>query len=222
MINQYLKTIEGIFKYPKDVVNTFLESDEKKYIHPFKFLILSAVPFILIASLLVDYPGVSNLGQPVESELTDQLSAWIEISAIRLSTQFLSIALFLAVPLLSLPALFFLRDELDGFYSHLILNSYAIGASMLIIIAVIPLWIYSNLPLSDPFLNSILPAFLICLTVIWVYQNYLSIQNVLGWTRIFSSFISGYLLFLMFKGLFAGIIGYMFFAINRIAEISGT
>ncbi len=221
MIQQYLKTIKGIFQSPKDVVDTFLETDEKRYVHPFKFLILSAIPFIIMNSLLVDFSGAISAAQSDDAEIIGQLATWIEISTIRLSTQFLSIALFLAVPLLSLPALFFLRDEMEGFYSHLILNSYAIGAAMLFLIAVIPVWMFSNLPLSDPLLHSIIPALLICLTVIWVYQNYFSIQNVLGWVRILSSFICGYLLYMMVKGLFAGILGYMFFAVNRLAELSG-
>lgn len=222
MIHLYLKTIKGIFLSPKDVVDTFLKSDEKRYLHPFKFLILCAIPFIIICSLFVDFSAMEFHGRSGEVEPTEQLSAWIEISTIRFSTQFLTIALFLAVPLFSLPALFFLRDELEGFYSNLILNSFAVGASMICLMALIPIWIFIKLPMSDPFMHSILPALIICLTVIWIYQNYFSIQNILGWVRILSSFICGYLLFMMVKGLFAGVIGYMFFAVNRLAELSGT
>lgn len=221
MINLYLKTIKGIFKSPKDVVNTFLESDEKRFVHPFKFLIFSTIPFIIIFSLFVDISGVVFPGQQDGTGPSDQLSAWIDISTIRLSTQFLSIALFLAVPLLSIPALFFLRNEMEGFYSHLILNSYAIGASMLFINTAIPFWIFSGLPLTDPIMHSMLPAILIGMSVIWVYQHYFSIQSVLGWVRILSSFICGYLFFIVAKGLFAGILGYMLFAVNRLAELSG-
>lgn len=181
-------------------------------------MLLGAIPFIIINSIFIDYSSISF---PADPSTADRLAIWIEISNIRLSTQFLSLTLFLSVPLLSLPALFFLREELEGFYSHLILNSYAIGASMLIILALIPFWIFLNIPISDPFLHTTFPSLFVGLTIIFIYSRYFEVHFVMGWIRILSSFICGYLLFMMVKGLFAGILGYMIFAVTRMAELGG-
>lgn len=218
MINQYFKTLKSIFYSPGEVIDSFIKNDGSTYTHPFKFMLLGAVPFVFVSSILVDFSVASV---PADPDSAEQLSQWIEISNIRLSTQFLSLTLFLSIPLLSLPALFFLRDELEGFYAHLIVNSYAIGASMLVILILIPFWIFLNIPLSDPFLHSTLPVIFIGTAVIFIYKNYFSVHFSMGWIRILSSFICGYLLFMMIKGLFAGVLGYMIFAVMRMAELSG-
>lgn len=216
MIYQYIRTLKCIFQSPREVIDSFIETEESNYTHPFKFLLLGALPFIILSSFFVDFSSTSVFNDPSSA---DQLSLWIEISTIRLSTQFLSITLFLSIPLLSLPALFFLRDELEGFYSHLILNSYAIGATMPIILTLIPFWIFINLPISDPLLHSTLPAIVVGSTVLLIYKKYFLVQNIMGWTRILSSFICGYLFYILVKGLFAGVMGYMIFAITRLAEL---
>lgn len=218
MINQYIRTLKIIYQSPKEVVDSFLETNESIYTHPLKFMLLGAIPFLVISTLFVNFSSTSISN---DSNVADQLSHWIEISNIRLSTQFLSITLFLSIPLLSLPALFFLREELKGFYSHLILNSYAIGASMLIIHTLIPFWIFLNVPISEPFLHTTLPSISVGLSIILIYIRYFSIQNLMGWIRTLSSFICGYLLYMMVKGLLAGIIGYMIFAVSRLTELSG-
>lgn len=218
MLNQYLKTLKSIYQSPRVVIDSFIETDKSVYTHPFKFMLFGAIPFVIVGAILVDF---SSTSVPAEPDLAKQLSLWIEISNIRLSTQFLSLTLFLSVPLLSLPALFFLRDELEGFYSHLILNSYAIGASMLIILILIPIWTFLDMPISDSFLHSTLPAIFVGSTVILIYKSYFSVQDTMDWIRILSSFICGYLLFMMVKGLFAGVLGYMIFAVKRLTELSG-
>ncbi len=217
MIKQYFKTLKSIVQSPRDVIDSFIETEKSNYTHPFKFLLLGAIPFIIMSSIFVDFSTTSVTSDP---STADQLSLWIEISTVRLSTQFLSFTLFLSIPFLSLPALFFLRDELEGFYAHLILNSYAIGASMVVILTLIPFWIFLNIPISDPILISTLPAIVIGSTVLLIYKKYFFVQNIIGWTRILSSFICGYLFYMMVKGLFAGVLGYMIFAVARLAEIS--
>lgn len=218
MINKYIRTLKSIFQSPRVVIDSFLESTNSSFTHPFKFMLLGAMPFIIINSILIDF---SSATLSADVATVDQLSHWIETSNIRLSAQFLSLTLFLSVPLLSFPALFFLRKELEGFYSHLILNSYAIGASMMVILSLIPLWLFLNIPISDPFSHSTLPSLFIGLSVIFIYTRYFSVQNIMGWIRILSTFICGYLLFIMVKGLFAGILGYMIFAVLRMSEIGG-
>lgn len=221
MINQYIKTVKSILQFPGAVVDSFIETKPSFYTHPFKFMLLGAIPFIILSSILVDFSSTSASAAPVDITASNQLALWIEVTNIRLSAQFFSLTLILSVPLLSLPALFFLRDELAGFYSHLILNSYAIGASMLVIPALIPFWIISNTPISDPFLHSTLPSLFVGLTVITIYVRYFEIQDLMGWLRILSSFICGYLLFMMVKGLFAGVLGYMIFAVTRLIDLGG-
>lgn len=218
MKNQYIRTLKIVFQSPKVVVDAFIETNSSEYTHPFKFLIFGAVPFIIISSLLVDFSTVSTPPAPGSPE---QLSYWIDISTVRLSTQFLSFSLFFLIPLLSLPALFFLRDELKGFYSHLILNSYAIGAAMWSILPLIPIWVFINVPQSNPFMYSTLPSLFIGLTLIFIYIRFFSVQNLMGWIRSLSTLITGYLLFMLVKGLFAGVVGYMIFAVIRLSELSG-
>tara|TARA_R100001143_G_scaffold52492_1_gene47752 strand:- start:31374 stop:32033 length:660 start_codon:yes stop_codon:yes gene_type:complete len=216
MINQYIRTLKCLFQSPEEVIDSFIETESSIYTHPFKFLLLGAIPFIILSSIFVDFSSTSVSTDPTTADL---LSFWVEVSTIRLSTQFLTLTLFLSIPLLSLPALFFLRDELEGFYSHLILNSYSIGASMPALLTLIPFWVFINIPISDPLLHSTLPAIVIGSIVIITYKKYFKVENIIGWIRILSSFICGYLIYILLKGLLGGVIGYMIFAVTRLAEL---
>lgn len=155
-----------------------------------------------------------------ETSQIEQITGWIELITVRLSTQFLPAMLFLMIPLLSIPALFFLRDEMSGFYSHLILNSYAAGLAVAVLTIAIPFWMLLDIPITDPFMYRTLPALIVASAVLWIYKEYFMVRSVMGWVRILSSFITGYFLFIFVKSLFAGIVGYLFFAVYRIVELA--
>jgi len=224
MIKNYTNTLKKILLQPRDIIDGFIHSKEsRKYQHPFLFGIIGMIFVLLMSTIFVDFSIETDLsGVEAESEQLQQIAEWIQLVTVRASTQFLPLAMFvLLIPLLSLPGLYFFRHQTDNFYSNLILNSYTVGASMIALLAAIPFWMFLDVPLTDPFMNSTLPGVLVASVGIWVYRLYFQVSDVMGWIRIISSFLTGYILFVLVKGFTAGIIGYMFFAINRIIEISG-
>ena len=224
MIKNYTNTLKKILLQPRDIIDGFIHSKEsRKYQHPFLFGIIGMIFVLLMSTIFVDFSIETDLsGVEAESEQLQQIAEWIQLVTVRASTQFLPLAMFvLLIPLLSLPGIYFFRHQTDNFYSNLILNSYTVGASMIALLAAIPFWMFLDVPLTDPFMNSTLPGVLVASVGIWVYRLYFQVSDVMGWIRIISSFLTGYILFVLVKGFTAGIIGYMFFAINRIIEISG-
>lgn len=224
MVKNYIDTLKNLLLHPRNVVDGFIHSKEDySFQHPFLFAVASGILVILLNTFLVDFSvQIDPDSIQAEDEQVRQIAEWVQVVTIRLSTQFLPLSMvFLLIPMLSLPGLFFFREQTDGFYSNLILNTYTVGASIIILIAAIPAWIFSGLPLTDPFMNSTLPGLMVAAVGIWIYKNYFSVSDVMGWVRILSSYISGYVLFIIVKGFAGGIIGYMIFAINRIRELSG-
>ncbi len=224
MVKNYIDTLKNLLLKPRNVVDGFIHSkDDHSFQHPFLFAVAGGIVVILLNTFLVNFSVQIDPGSiQAEDEQVRQIAEWVQVVTIRLSTQFLPLSMiFLLIPMLSLPGLLFFREQTDGFYSNLILNTYTVGASIIILIAAIPVWIFSGLPLTDPFMNSTLPGLMVAAVGIWVYKNYFSVSDVMGWIRILSSYISGYVLFIIVKGFAAGIIGYMIFAINRIRELSG-
>jgi hypothetical protein len=208
---------------PRNVVDSFIHTEESRYLHPFKFCVIGTLFFLVINLFIVDFTFESEpLQIDGDNEQLIELAVCMNDATVSASTQFLPLSMFLLlIPMLSLPGLFFFRDELEGFYSNLILNSYTVGASMSVFLVLIPLWTLLDLPFTDPFMNTTLPAIIIGAAGLWIYKRYFNSSDITGWIRIFSSFISGYILFILVKGLAAGIVGYMLFAVNRIMEISG-
>jgi len=224
MVKNYKHTYKKVLQQPRDVIDGFIHSKEsRKYQHPFLFGIIGMVFVLLMNTIFVDFSIEAELaGVEAENEQLQQIAEWIQVVTVRASTQFLPLAMFiLLIPLLSLPGLYFFRHQTDNFYSNLILNSYTVGASILAVLAAIPFWIFLDVPLTDPFMNSTLPGVLVASVGIWVYRQYFRVSDLMGWIRIISSFLTGYILFVLVKGFASGIIGYMFFAVNRIMEISG-
>lgn len=224
MVKNYIDTLKNLLIHPRDVIDGFIHSGkDHSFQHPFLFSVIGMMIIVLLNTLLIDFSVSINPDtiQP-ENEQVQQIAEWVQVTTIRMSTQLLPLVMvLLLIPMLSLPGLFFFRDETGGFYANLILNTYTVGASILIQLAAIPVWIFSPLSLTDPFMNTTLPGLLVATVGIWIYKNYFSVSDLAGWIRILSSYISGYVLFIIVKGLAAGIIGYMIFAVNRIREISG-
>lgn len=222
MIANYFTTLKHLMIQPNSVIYSFVKNEERNYLHPFLFLLLGVIFLIILNTLLVSYPTITSepipLDEPVQPE---QVAEWIDVVSIRLSTQFFPVMLFLLIPLLSIPGLFFFRNESEGFYSQLIMNSYTIGATMPVLLAAIPLWIFLDIPLSEPLMNTTLPALLVSMIVLWIYRIYLKIPGFIGFIKTASTLITGYLLFMLLKGFTGGIIGYTLFALNRIRELSG-
>lgn len=234
MLQNYKHTFSELLSFPRNVVDTFLHRDrqghdsDSKFLHPFKFLLVGVLLVFLLNTLLVDFsfePDTSAAmpGNGEGSEQLEEIANWIQVSNVRASTQFLPVAiLFLFVPMLALGGLLFLRNEIEGFYNNLILNSYAAGVAVASLLVMIPVWLFAGLPISDPFVNSTLPAVLVAGVMIWIYKQYLHPSSVMEWIRMISAYATGYILFIILNGFVAGVVGYMIFAIRRIAELSGS
>jgi hypothetical protein len=228
MVKSYTETLQQLFSTPRNVIDSFLhvgENGGSRFMHPFKFILAGVIAVLLLSTLLVDFSFEPDAGTLVPDDLNEQMqevAEWIQVSNVRVSTQFLPLALVIIfIPMLSIGGLIFLRNELEGFYSNLILNSYAVGASMIALLPLIPVWMFLGYSLADPFVNSTLPAVLVAGVMIWIYQLYLRPAGLMDWIRLISSYATGYIFFVIMNGFFAGVIGYMLFMIYRIVELSG-
>lgn len=224
MLNRYITTFKHSISHPRNVVDGFIDGEKNKFQHPFLFCLIGITVILILNSLFVDYsftPQLTDLDS--DDEQIQALAEWMEVANVRASTQFLPLMLGLIfIPMLSLPGLYFFREELHSFYSNLVLNSYVIGSSMVALLPLIPVLILVDLPLTDPFINATLPAILVASVGLWIYKQYFMVTSLMGWVKILSSYITGYVLFIVVKGFVAGVAGYMIFAIKRIMELSGT
>lgn len=224
MLSKYIHTIKKVLDSPRDVVDNFLIGNKGDHQHPFIYCTIGVILIVLLNSVMVDFSFTPELTD-IESddETVQALASWIEIANVRASTQFLPLMMgLLFIPMLSLPGLFFFREELEGFYSNLVLNTYMVGTSILALVLLIPVWIFVDVPLSDLYMNSTMPSVFAAVIGIWVYKQYFNVSSIRGWIKIISSYITGYVLFVIIKGFAAGVTGYMIFAVKRIAELSGT
>ncbi|WP_069130656.1 DUF3667 domain-containing protein [Rhodohalobacter halophilus] len=224
MIHTFIQTLKELLTHPRNVIDPFLELEERKYMHPFLFLMVAAVVVTMVNTLLVDFAFEPVLTEmETENEQMQEIAEWIQISTVRSTTQFLPLSsALILVPMLAVGGLFFFRDYLAGFFKLLVLNSYAVGASMLFQLALIPIWIFSGVPLNEPLANATLPAVSLAIPILWIYKSYILNSSFLIWTRIISTFVIGFVLYSMLTGFAAAVIGYMIFAINRIVEMSGS
>jgi hypothetical protein len=223
MIQTYFQTIFQLLNQPRPVIDSFLKKGESKFTHPLIFVLIGAVFVTILNTILISFPTVaSNTVSMNEAVQIELLSEWIDVISIRLSTQFFPLTLILLIPSLSLSGLFFFRNDTEGFYSQIIISSYAIGVSIPALLLAIPFWVLWEIPFSDPLMHTTIPAVLIVVIIFWIYKLYLNIPGFTGLLKNTSSLITGYLLFMLIKGLFASVTGYMLFAINRIRELSGT
>jgi hypothetical protein len=222
-MNRYFTTLKQLLQQPGSVINSRLSDEPSDYLNPFLFLLSGAVLVTILNTILVDFsfePVVSDVAG--EDDQLQEIASWILMSNVRASTQFLPLsASFLLVPMLALSGLFFFRDYFTGFYSMLVLNGYAIGATMIFQLLLIPVWIFSGLPLTDPLVNSTLPAVVLAITAMWIYKACIPDASFIAWVRIISTFIVGYVFYTILNGFAAGIIGYLIYAVLRISELSG-
>ena len=223
MFQKFVSTFKEIYNRPRNVIDQFLESDERDFIHPFLFLIVGALAVTAVNTILVDFSFEPVLGEfDTDREQMREIAEWIQASTVRSTTQFLPISsALLLVPMLSIGGLFFLRDYISGFFSLLVMNSYAVGAAMLFQFLLIPFWMFSGISMLDPIANATLPAVVIAIPTLWIYKSYILRSDFLTWVRIISTYIVGYVLYSVLTGFAASIIGYMIFAIQRISEMSG-
>ncbi len=218
---EYLKTFREMFTRPENVIDTFVLKEKSKFQHPFIFGVMGIVIIMLLNFIFVDFnTGLQTSFVDSNSDQISQLNYWIEYAKLKVSTQFLPLTMFfLLVPSLTLPGIFFFRNEIDGFYYNLILNSYTIGTSVFALLVLIPIWIQDQTTLSDTGLRSYLPLIFTSLLALFIYRKYFTIDDLRGWMRIISSFTMGCFIFLMLKSFSAGIIGYFIFAVNRFLDI---
>ena len=230
----YIPTLIEHWSAPRNVIDSFLhanqESDQPRmHSHPFACILISTLPVLLLMNIIpVDY---SFEPSAIQTEISDEpvneqiaeITAWIEVSNVWAFTRFLPLsAALLLIPMLALGGLFFLRESLNGFYENLILTTYTVAASIPLLAVLIPVWLLSGLPVSDPMMNSTLPAVALAIPMLHLYRLYLHPDDFLGWIRLISTYATGYILFAVLTGFAAGLIGYMAFAINRILELSGS
>ena len=226
MINNYIQTLKTLFTTPRNVIDAFVYEGHKSHMHPFKFLIIGALFITLLNSVLVDFTftvDTSDLDTITDSEQAIQIAEAIQISNVLASTQFLPVSMMLLlVPMLTIGGLIFLRENTDGFYNNLILNSYAVGTATLFLIFLIPFWMMTNTPFTTTIVHTSLPGVILAGVIIWIYSLYLRPDGIMGWIRLISTYATGYALYIIISGFVSGVIGYMVFVVNRIIELSGS
>lgn len=222
-IKNYIHTVSILFTEPRQVIDSFLHGNNDSYVHPFKFCLAGTVIVILLNTVLFDFsfePVVADI--PAESEALKQMSEWTQIISVRASTQFLPLSLFLIfIVSLSAGAMIFLRNATNGFFDHIIINSYSVGAAMLVLPLLIPVWGFSGEPLTDPFINSTVPAMAVAGVVLWVHNLYFVPSGFMDWIRVLSGYIIGFVIYVLLSGLVSSVIAYSAFVIERISNISG-
>ncbi|MEX0662002.1 MAG: hypothetical protein WEA58_05885 [Balneolaceae bacterium] len=223
MLARFIDTLKNTVNHPSNVIDPFIQEQESRFMHPFKFCLIGILLVVTFNSFLVDFTIEPTLDMEVgDNEQMQNAAVWMEATNIRLLTQFLPIGLlFILVPAIAIGGNFFLKSKMDGFYSHIILNSYAIGVAIISLLVLIPIWIFLNIPLTDTFMHSSLPGFLVAVVVVWVQKTYFMARSFLDWIRILSSFVIGYVIFSLLMNLTGGILGFISFSISQIVEALG-
>ncbi|HMB41606.1 MAG TPA: hypothetical protein VKM37_06470, partial [Balneolaceae bacterium] len=139
-----------------------------------------------------------------------------------MATTYLPISsVFILIPALSVSGLVFFRNELDGFYDNLILNTYIVSVASFFSLLWVPvLWIYPEIVVSNSARLSVSISIL-GLPLLWMYHKFFPDKTPISVIRQLSTAASGFILYIVLSGFISGILGYMIFAIRRIAELSG-
>lgn len=221
MFISLFNTLKIVFTKPRNVVDSFLVKEKSDYTHPAMFCLIAAIFVTLLFSLLVDFkidPVIASELSESDQRLQDA-AATMERAALRVSTQFLPVVmLFLLIPFLALGGHFFFREKMDGYYANLILNSYAIGATLFVLLLLIPIWNLVPLPLTDSAMNSTIPGLLTGSSVVWVYRQYFQSSGFMMWLKMVSAFIVGYVIFAVLANFIGGTIGFFTFWIGEVLE----
>lgn len=222
-MKRFILTLSELFKRPGSVVDSFLTDRNTMYTHPFIFMLgcsLLILVFLQISDLLfLDLPNVMTTDS--ENESVAQIQLWVETVSRGMSTLVLPLSsVILLVPALSLSGLIFFRKDLNGFYENLILNVYAVSAATLFGIFWVPiLWIYPEVSISNS--ARFTAAFIMTgMPLLWIYYRYFPGKSPISLIRQISTAASGFIIFILLSGFVSGVLGYMIFAIQRIAELS--
>ena len=219
-----ISTIFEIFTHPRNVVDSFLTHHHRKYLHPFAFMIsvclLLGAILLLADWFILDLPGV--VPSKDENETIVQIQFWVETVSRSITTIYLPFSsVVLLIPALSVSGLVFFRNELNGFYDNLILSTYLVSGATLFSLLWIPvLLIYPEVIVNNSARFSVAIAIL-GLPLLWMYYKFFPDKTPISVIRQLSTTASGFILFIILAGFTSGILGYMIFAIRRIAELSG-
>ncbi|MFO7846376.1 MAG: hypothetical protein R6V27_07435, partial [Balneolaceae bacterium] len=173
-LNRYSKTFQILLTEPRQVIDSFLKTDDSPYTHPLLFCLAGAFAVILMNTLILDFNfELVAEDVPSDSETVRQMAEWIQVVSVRASTQFLPVSLILfGIASLSLGAILFMRDFTDGFFDHLIINSYSVGVAIIGLFILIPIWGFSGFSFTNSIVNSTIPAIIIAGIILWVYSLY--------------------------------------------------
>lgn len=223
MLTRFIDTLKNTVKHPRNVIDPFIQEKESRFMHPFKFCLIGIFFVVILNTLLIDFTIEPTLDMEAgDNEQLQNAAAWMEATNIRLLTQFIPLGLlFILVPALAIGGNFFLKSKMEGFYSHIILNTYAMGVAIIGLVVLVPVWKFLNIPLTDTFMHSSLPGFIVAVVVIWVQKTYFMASSFLDWIRILSSFVVGYVIFSLLMNLTGGILGFISFSISQIFEALG-
>lgn len=206
---------------PANVVDSFVLEHKSNYLHPFSYGLIGVILVIALYSLVLGY-RTPILADFVSKEIDQyqQLSYWIQYADLKLSTFLLPLLMFfLFVPSLSIPGLFFFRENIDGFYYNLILSSYAVGTSVLALLVLVPIWFIVPSTLFNPMVTTYFPIILVGIVILRIYERYFLMQEIRSWVQVISSYTLGSVIFLMLESFSISVIGYFIFAVNRFLDI---
>lgn len=217
-------TIFELFTRPRNVVDSFLTNEHRTYSHPFVFIagVTLFIAFILMVSdwLFLDLPSVALPDN--DNETVARIQLWVETVSRGMVTTFLPISTaVLLIPALSVSGLVFFRNELNGFYDNLILNTYIVtGATLFSLLWLPVLFIFPEVVINNSARFTIAIAIL-GLPLLWMYQKFFPDKTPISVIRQLSTAASGFILYIVLSGFISAILGYMIFAIRRIVELSG-
>ncbi len=218
---EYVRTFREMLTTPENVVDSFVLEKKSNFMHPFSFGLIGVIIVVALYSLVLGY-RTPILADFVSKEIDQyqQLTFWIQYADLKLSTFLLPLLMFLLlIPSLSLPGLFFFRENIEGFYFNLILSAYAVGTSVIALLVLVPVWFISPSTLFNSTVTTYFPLVLVGIVILRIYERYFLMEGIRSWLQIISSYIFGCILFLMLESFSISVIGYFIFAVNRFLDI---
>lgn len=221
---EYIKTFREILTKPEHVVDSFVLEEKAGFQHPFSYGLIGVIIIVAFYSLVLGY-RTPILSEMISKEIDQyqQLTYWIQYANLKVSTVLLPFSMFLLLtPALAISGLFFLRENIEGFYYNLILSTYAVGTAVLSLLVLVPIWFFVPSTLFSPLITTYLPLVLVGIVVLRIYERYFFMEGILSWIQVLSNYILGSVIFLMLESFSASIIGYFIFAVNRFLDIWGS
>ena len=218
---EYIDTFREMLTSPDNVVDSFVLEEKTTFQHPFSFGLMGVIVIVALYSIVLGY-RTPILAEFVSKDIDQyqQLEYWIQYANLKVSTILLPLSMFLLLtPSLAMSGLFFFRDNIDGFYYNLILNTYAVGTAVLSLLVLVPVWFIIPSTLFSPVITTYLPMVLVGIVVLRIYERYLFMEGMRSWMQVVSNYILGCFIFLMLESFSASIIGYFIFAVNRFLDI---